>query len=250
MQEEQKKILQSVVYPFIFVAVLWIVKAVEVIFNINLEVYGLQPLSVKGLIGIITCPLLHAGFAHLFANSVPLFILASLLFYFYRVIAWRVIILVWLLTGLWVWFLASADSVHVGASGVVYGLAGFLFFSGIIRRETRLMAVTLLTAFLYGGMVWGVFPQFFPKEHISWESHLMGLIAGLILAVYYRKSGPQRKVYEWENEPDEDDNEDEDEDNPTRITGNIPPFGNIPKEPEDPEKKKDEGPDIRYYYKE
>ena len=156
MNKDQSRIIQSMIYPIIFVGILWLIKIVEVVFRIELEVYGLQPLHLKGLIGIITAPLLHAGFSHLFANSVPLFILASLLFYFYRELAWRVILLVWLLTGLWVWFLAREDSIHVGASGVVYGLASFLFFSGIIRREGKLMAITLLTAFLYGGMVWGV----------------------------------------------------------------------------------------------
>jgi len=70
------------------------------------------------------------------------------------------------------------------------------------------MAITLLIAFLYGGMVWGVFPQFFPRERISWESHLMGLLAGLILAIYYRKAGPQRIIFEWEDEEDENDDHD------------------------------------------
>jgi membrane associated rhomboid family serine protease len=97
----------------------------------------------------------------------------------------------------------------VGASGVVYGLAAFLFLSGILRRDSRLMSVTMLIAFLYGGLVWGIFPQLFPHQPISWESHLMGLLAGTVLAVYYRKSGPQRKVYDWENEEEEDDENDE-----------------------------------------
>ena len=100
---------------------------------------------------------------------------------------------------------ARGNSIHIGVSGIVYGLAAFLFLSGILRREVKLMAITLLIAFLYGGMVWGVFPQFFPREHISWESHLMGLVAGAILAVYYRNEGPQRIKYEWEDENDDDD---------------------------------------------
>ena len=92
---------------------------------------------------------------------------------------------------------ARGGSYHIGASGVVYALASFHFFSGLIRREPRLMAFTLLVVFLYGGMVWGVFPDFFPTKNISWESHLMGLLAGLILAFYYRSSGPQRPRYDW-----------------------------------------------------
>jgi membrane associated rhomboid family serine protease len=97
---------------------------------------------------------------------------------------------------------------HIGASGLVYGYVSFLLFSGIIRRNARLMAISLLIVFLYGGFFWGMFPDFFPKRNISWESHLMGGLAGLVLAVYYRKKGIQRDVYRW----DEDDEEDEEDD--------------------------------------
>jgi len=209
MNNERGKIIQSLIYPALFVILIWLVKLFELTFKIDLSEYGLQPLHFKGLLGIITAPLLHEGFSHLFANSVPLFLLGGLLFYFYEEIAWRILILIYLLTGIWVWVFARGDSVHIGASGVVYGLAAFLFLSGIIRRETKLMAITLLTTFLYGGMVWGIFPQFFPLKQISWESHLMGLLAGSILAFYYRKSGPQRKIYEWEEDEEEDERAEE-----------------------------------------
>jgi membrane associated rhomboid family serine protease len=191
------------IVPCLFVLILWLVKAVDLIFRLDLNQYGLYPLQTKGLPGIITAPFLHADVSHLFANTIPLLILASLLFYFYREIAWWIIILLWIITGAWVWVFARGVEAHIGASGIIYGLASFLFFSGIIRRETGLMVITLLVTFLYGGLIWGIFPHFFPKQNISWESHLMGLLAGLILAIYYRKSGPQRKTYEWENEEDE-----------------------------------------------
>ena len=191
------------IVPCLFVLILWLVKAVDLIFRLDLNQYGLYPLQTKGLPGIITAPFLHADVSHLFANTKPLLILASLLFYFYREIAWWIIILLWIITGAWVWVFARGVEAHIGASGIIYVLASFLFFSGIIRRETGLMVITLLVTFLYGGLIWGIFPHFFPKQNISWESHLMGLLAGLILAIYYRKSGPQRKTYEWENEEDE-----------------------------------------------
>jgi membrane associated rhomboid family serine protease len=213
MQEEQKRILRSLVIPGIFVLVMWLVKIFEIIFNTDLEVLGLAPLSWRGLPGIFFAPLLHANFSHLSANTLPFFFLGGLLFYFYRSIAWKIFWLIWLTTGLWVWFFARGDSVHVGASGVVYGLASFLFLSGILRRESRLMAITLLIAFLYGGLVWGIFPQLFPHQPISWESHLMGLLAGAVLAVYYRDSGPRRKIYDWENEEEDEDDENEGENN-------------------------------------
>ena len=228
MQEEARKIIRSLIIPGLFVIVMWLVKICEVVFNTDLAVYGLAPLQWKGLAGIITAPFLHADFSHLSANSLPFLFLLAMLFYFYRQIAWRTFISIWLLTGLWIWVFAREDSVHIGASGIVYGLAAFLFFSGILRRDTKLMAITLLIAFLYGGLVWGIFPQLFPHQPISWESHLMGLLSGTILAFYYRKSGPQRKVYEWENEDNDSDTDD---------TG-FPGFDN------------DDDMDIHYDYKE
>ncbi|MDP4282005.1 MAG: rhomboid family intramembrane serine protease [Bacteroidota bacterium] len=203
MNADQRKFWNSLFVPGLFVIMIWLVKAVEWIFGIDLGIYGLYPLQWKGLIGIITSPFLHADLAHISANTIPLFVLLAMLFYFYREIAWPVFLLIWVLTNIWVWFLAR-DGIHIGSSGIIYGLASFLFISGIIRRDTRLMALTLLISFLYGGMIWGIFPQLFPQMHISWESHLMGIVAGIILAFYYRHSGPKRKVYEWEDEDDDD----------------------------------------------
>jgi len=216
MNAEQRKILQSLIFPAILVVLLWIVKIIEITFSLDLAVYGLIPLKARGLIGILTCPFLHENLAHLFGNSIPLFLLGALLFYFYKELAWKILLLIYLVTGIWVWLFARGNGIHIGASGIVYGLAAFLFLSGILRREGKLMSITLLIAFLYGGMVWGVFPQFFPREHISWESHLMGLVAGAVLAVYYRKEGPQRIRYEWEDETDE---EEEPDDHPPDDTG-------------------------------
>jgi len=193
------------IFPFAFVLLLWIVKAADVIWDMGLNEYGLYPLQTKGLFGILTAPLLHSGVSHLFANTIPLLVLGSFLFYFYRSLAWNVFFLTWLMTGFWVWVFARGNAAHIGASGIIYGLASFLIFSGIIRREQNLMIITMLVIFLYGSLIWGVFPQFFPREPISWESHLMGFLSGIILAVWFRKSGPQRKVYDWENEADDDD---------------------------------------------
>jgi len=195
------------IFPFAFVLLLWVVKTADVVWDMGLNDYGLYPLKAKGLLGIITAPLLHSGFSHLFANTVPLLVLGTLLFYFYRSLAWNVFFLTWLMTGFWVWVFARGNAAHIGASGIIYGLASFLIFSGIIRRDQRLMIITLLVIFLYGSLIWGVFPQFFPREHISWESHFMGFMSGIILAFWFRKSGPQRKVYEWDDEPGDEDYE-------------------------------------------
>ena len=243
MDHERTRMIRSMIIPSLIILILWIIKLFEVIFNISLAEYGLYPLQIKGLPGIITSPLLHSDFSHLIANSIPLWLLCGLLFYFYRELAIKVLLLIYFITGIWVWFFARGDGVHIGASGVVYGLAAFLFLSGILRRESKLMAITLLITFLYGGMVWGVFPQFFPTQRISWESHLMGLLAGSVLALYYRKSGPQRKKYEWEYEDedvdvDEEDNQDhhdplnEDLDKFTSSTGNKELRYRYPENPE------------------
>ena len=203
--QEKLRIYRSLLFPAILVLLLWVVKGVDVLFDLELNSYGLYPLQVKGIPGIFTSPFLHADVAHLFANSIPLLILGSFLFYFYRDIAWMILFLTYVITGIWVWVFARGGTEHIGASGVIYGLASFLFFSGMIRRETGLLVITMLVAFLYGGLIWGVFPQLFPNQPISWESHLMGLLAGLVLALYYRKQGPQRKIYDWGDEEEDDD---------------------------------------------
>lgn len=203
MKSEHRQLATSFIIPLLFVLVLWVIKGTEELLHVSFAQYGLWPLKPTGLIGIVTCPFLHADWAHLFANSIPLLVLGGLLFYFYRSTTWQIILLIWLVTGLWVWVFSRTDGVHIGASGLVYGIASFLFFSGIIRRDPTTMVITLLVTFLYGGMIWGVFPEFFPQERISWESHLMGLLCGLVLAWFYRDTGPPRKTYKWEEEDDE-----------------------------------------------
>lgn len=204
-EKSHTPLLNSFLIPFLFVLLLWLIKGTEVLLHTSFAEFGLIPLKLQGLPGILTAPLLHADLSHLFANSVPLLILGALLFYFYKNTSWQIILLIWLVTGLWVWVFARSGGVHIGASGLVYGMASFLFFSGIIRRDPTTMVVTLLVAFLYGGIIWGIFPELFPQERISWESHLMGLICGLVLAWFYRDTGPQRKTYRWEEEEDDDD---------------------------------------------
>ncbi len=204
--QEKAKLLKSTVFPLIFLMAIWIVKFAEFVFDTDFGFLGVYPLKVSGLIGIICSPFIHGDWAHLLANSAPVFILSSFLFYFYRPIAFRSFILIYVLSGIWLW-LAGRPSYHIGASGLIYGFASFLFVSGIIRKNPRLMALTLVIAFLYGGMVWGVFPDFFPEKNISWEGHLMGFLAGILVAIYFRKKGPQAPVYTWEDENEEDDDD-------------------------------------------
>jgi len=205
MYEDRKKLVDSLLYPSIFLILIWLVKIVEVSMKLDFSSYGLYPLKFKGLLGILTCPFIHGDFKHLISNSVPVFILSAGIFYFYKEVAFRVIVLSYLLTGIWVWLMAR-ESYHIGASGLVYAFASFLFFSGIIRKNRSLLAISMLVTFLYGGMVWGIFPH---KREISWESHLMGFIAGIVLAFNYKQYGPQLKKFEWEDEEDDENSDNE-----------------------------------------
>ncbi len=200
--ELEKKIFKhSLVIPSLFLLAFWLVFLVESTLNIEFAVYGIYPLEAKGLKGIVFSPFIHSGYKHLAANSIPFFVLSLALFYFYRKLAYRIFILVYFLSGLCVW-LGGREAWHIGASGVVYGLASFLFFSGIFRNDVKLLTIAIIVVFLYGGMFWGIFPL---KPGVSWESHLWGAASGLLLSIYYRNQGPQRPHFEWEDEPKEDD---------------------------------------------
>jgi membrane associated rhomboid family serine protease len=203
----RKKIFLAMVVPGILVSLMWIVKITEGLLGISFSDFGIYPLTIRGLKGVLFSPFIHADFSHLFNNTLPLFLLGTALFYFYSDIAFRVLGWTYLFTGLFVWF-AGREAWHIGASGLVYGLASFLFFSGIIRQHFRLIALSLLIVFLYGSMVWGLFPGVY--KNLSWESHMLGFVSGILLAIWFRKMGPQRPEYQWMDEDDEgevDENE-------------------------------------------
>ena len=210
----RKRLLLSMAIPGLVLFLAWMVYAAGLLFELRLNWLGIYPLSLKGVPGIFFSPFIHGDLKHLVNNSLPLLILGTGLFYFYGEVSFKVFLLNWLFTGLMVW-VAGRESWHIGASGLVYGMAFFLFFSGIIRRYFRLMALSLLVVFLYGSMVWGMFP--FQPANISWESHMLGAVAGIFLAVFYRHEGPQPPVYEWldEDEDEEDEVDLEEEENKT-----------------------------------
>lgn len=193
----------SMVIPALFIFLLWAVYFIQVFFGWDVHYLGIYPLRFNGLQGILSSPLVHGNLAHLWNNSVPLFVLLTAVYYFYPRIGNRVFVFVYLVSGIWVWVFARA-SWHIGASGIVYGLASFLFVGGILRREVRLLALSLLVVFLYGSMIWGIFPIY---DHVSWESHMLGSLAGVIIAVWYRRvppAFPEKKPF-WEEEEEEDD---------------------------------------------
>jgi len=202
--EEQKQfkftpmMLAISLYSVLF---LWIVYWFEVSFGYNFTKYGVYPRTLKGLKGILFSPFIHSGIKHLFNNSIPLFILLLSLFYFYRKIAFKILLFGGFLTGLLTWIIAR-DAYHIGASGIVYLLFSFVLFSGIIRKYNRLIAVSLIVIFLYGSMIWYILPI---KDGISWEGHLSGFLVGMSFAFIYKKHGPKKIEYKWENEEYEDD---------------------------------------------
>ena len=182
--------------PLYFVLFLWIIFWVEVKLGYNFNKYGIYPRSLKGLRGILFSPFIHGDIKHLYHNSIPLFVLLFSLYYFYRKIAFKVFVYGTLFAGFLTWIIAR-ESFHIGASGIIYMLFSFIFFSGIIRKNYRLIAVSLLVIFLYGSMVWYLLPV---KEEISWEGHVSGFTVGILFAFYFKKTGPQKFKYEWENE--------------------------------------------------
>ena len=184
--------------PILFVFLMWGVKIYEIIYNISFVSYGVFPKELKGLRGVLFSPFIHKDIYHLVNNSYPILILGSILFFFYKKIARQIFFWLFFTTGLWLWSIGR-PSLHIGASGIIYALASFIFVSGLIRKNPKLSAVSLIVVFLYGGLFWGVLPI---DIEISWEGHLSGFLAGILIAIFYKKEGPPDKKYEWEIEED------------------------------------------------
>lgn len=185
-----------IAYPVFFVLVIWLVFWFEVRFGFNFSRYGVHPQTFKGLRGVILSPFIHGDIQHIYHNSIPLFVLSMALFYFYRPIAWRVILYGILLSGFLTWCIGRS-SYHIGASGLVYVLVSFTFFKGVFAKHYRLIALSLLVVFLYGSMIWYTLPI---EEGISWEGHMSGLITGLLFALFFRKQVAKPKKYIWQQE--------------------------------------------------
>jgi len=162
---------------------------------------GIYPRRIGSLWGILTLIFVHADWGHLGNNLISFILLGTFLYYFYMPIATKVLVISYLVSGLILWIIGR-DSWHIGASGLIYAIAFFLFFSGIIRKHTPLIALSLVVAFIYGSMIWHIFP-WKAQDPISWEGHLSGGIVGSALSVFYRKNGPQKPIKQWDEEDDE-----------------------------------------------
>ena len=172
------RFVQSYVIPIRLVFLMWFVFAIGLILPFDLAFMGIYPRSISGTIGILFAPLIHGDIIHLISNTIPLLFLGTILFLFYDRIAKRVLIQCYFITNFLVWIFAR-PSLHIGASGLVYGIAAFLIFFGVFRKDFRSILISLVILLMYGGLIYGVLPQ---QEGISWESHLLGGIVGAFTA--------------------------------------------------------------------
>ncbi len=192
--------IEALVYPILLIAVLWVVNWAEIELDMNLISWGIRPQDWDSWKGLFMMPLLHSPYelAHIINNSIPLMVLMAALIYYYRVVAFRVIAFAWIGTGLSIWLLAhDSGAYHIGMSGVIYALFGFLFISGFLRKFKPLQSLSLFVVFLYGSLIWGIFPQ---QQSVSWEGHFAGFAIGVFLAIRYRKLGPIAPKYQYEIE--------------------------------------------------
>ncbi|TVR77486.1 MAG: rhomboid family intramembrane serine protease [Chitinophagaceae bacterium] len=201
-EDFRKKLITSITIPLFFIFSIWFVRILEWYFETDINYLGILPQSIKGIPGIFTSPFIHADFAHIISNSFSAFLLMTAVFYFYPRVAVKVLIGVYIITGLAVW-LFGREVYHVGASGIIYGLAFFLFFSGVFRKDNKALALALLVIFFYGGLVWGIFPL---VPGVSWESHFFGGVSGVMMAFVFRKVDlPPRIPPSWEIEEAEEE---------------------------------------------
>lgn len=196
------RLYDSLRIPFRFLLLIWAVHLFQVFLRLDLGYLGIYPREFFGLRGVIFSPLLHGDFQHLINNSIPLFALSAMILYFYRKVAIPAFAMIYVLTGLAVW-LFGRNVFHIGASGVVYGLVAFVFWSGIFRRNLRSIVLGLIVLVYYSGMFLGILPN---QEGVSWESHLLGGLVGILTAYWFKdeiEGDEGRERYSWEDEPDQ-----------------------------------------------
>ena len=243
MSKEHFKYSNSIlVYPLLLVFTIWLVFWYQTNIDYSIKSFGIRPQHMDGLLGVFTSPFLHSNIDHLYNNSIPLFVLSLALFYFYNKLAWKVILFGILLSGLLTWLIGRTGN-HIGASGLIYVLFSFIFFKGVFTRHYRLIALSLMVIFLYGSMIWYVFPI---KNGISWEGHLGGLITGFIFALIFKKQVSKLEQFIWQ-EPDYNEDNDpfmrhfDDEGNFIELS---------PEDEEDSNSQRDKSLKINYTFKE
>ena len=170
-------------WPIVFILIMWLVFFFSIIFHIDLGNWGVFPRHIEGLPGIFTSPFIHANIKHILSNTVPMMGMLTIMVMFYPRVAVKAFLMIYVLTGLSVW-LFGRSVYHIGASGVVYGLVAFVFWSGVFRRSLESIVLALIIVILYTPMFAGILPN---QEGISWESHLLGAFVGVFTSFYYKK---------------------------------------------------------------
>ncbi len=204
--EEKRRLLQAVVVPFVLAVGMFLSFILEKGMGWDFHKAGIYPCRLEGVWGVLTCVFIHADWRHLLDNLLSFLVLATTLCYFYRPIAGRILLLSGVCSGAVLWCIGRSGW-HIGASGLIYALAFFLLASGLIRRHAPLTAISLFVVFLYGNMVWHVFP-WQRYDPISWESHLAGMLVGVALSFVFKNRGPQKPIKVWDDEEDEEDHDD------------------------------------------
>lgn len=218
MKLENQKILLAFAIPLFLLLIMYMLRTMESVMNWDFTGGGIYPREMKGLMGILTSPLIHADWGHLFANTFPLLFLSWCLLYFYRDLGIGILFSLWIPSGI-LTYIIGKPGWHIGASGLIYSLAFFLFFSGILRKHVPLVALSLLITFLYGSLVWNMFPQF-ASVSTSWEGHLGGAVTGIAAAFLFRHKGPQRpEPFKDEEEEEENGNEEGNDNEGTNGNG-------------------------------
>ena len=203
MSQERRRFLHALVFPILISLLFVLIYVLQWGLQLDVEAWGVVPRTVRGMRGILLHPFAHAGLSHLFNNVSTFLVLSTALYYFYRDVANKVLLLLWPMTGILLWVIGR-DSVHIGASGIIYGLAFFIFWGGLLMRNISLLAISLAVVFWYGSMVWDMLP-FLPNESISWEGHLSGAVSGSLLAFIFRKSGWRPEEPELEESPEDEE---------------------------------------------
>lgn len=170
-------------WPSLLVLCMLVVHMHQAFFGWDPGNYGIMSRRLWGIRGILTAPLVHGSWEHVFSNIFPMFFMLSLILFFYRKVALSAFLLIYMLTGLAVWLFARPVS-HIGASGVVYGLVAFVFWNGVFRRSVRSIVLSVIVLLLYSSMFLGILPR---QEGISWESHLFGGLTGILVSYWLRE---------------------------------------------------------------
>jgi len=166
---------RAVLLSTVFVAILFLVRGIDILLGLHFERFGIAPRTLSGLVGVFFSPLLHGNMHHLLANSVPLFVLLVILLSNPKYQPYATLGFIWIASGLGTWLIGRGNTVHIGASSIVFGLAAFLIVAGLTMKSWRSATIAIFVFLFYGGIFYGALPQAGP---ISWEGHLCGAIAG------------------------------------------------------------------------